>query len=77
MTVRPAAPAIDVRRRVRADLLSSALERLGLAGRSLLVLGVALDGRDDSDSAAAVHDRQRLGVEVLVRCRPGCPPGRA
>ncbi|PRY44696.1 helix-turn-helix domain-containing protein [Umezawaea tangerina] len=63
----------DVQRRVRADLLSSALEggagagealeRLGLAGRSLLVLGVALDDRDrdDSDSAAVVHDRQRLG----------------
>ncbi len=64
----------DVQRRVRADLLSSALEggagagqaleRLGLASRPLLVLGVALDDRtrrDDSDSAAVVHDRQRLG----------------
>ncbi|WNV85748.1 helix-turn-helix domain-containing protein [Umezawaea sp. Da 62-37] len=61
----------DVQRRVRADLLGSALEggagagealeRLGLASRSLLVLGVALRDRDDQGSAAAVHDRQRLG----------------
>ena len=60
----------DVRRRVRADLLGSALEggagagealeRLGLAGRSLLVLGVGLV-EQESDSAAAVHDLQRLG----------------
>ena len=64
----------DVQRRVRADLLSSALEggvgagealeRLGLANQPLLVLGVALDERDrhpdDSDSAAVMHDRQRL-----------------
>jgi hypothetical protein len=56
---------------VRADLLSSALEggagagealeRLGLASRSLLVLGLALDERrHDSDGAAVAHDRQRL-----------------
>ncbi|MEU9887650.1 helix-turn-helix domain-containing protein [Sphaerisporangium sp. NPDC051011] len=65
----------DVQRRLRADLLRSALEggagagaaleRLGLAGRPLLVLGVALDERDrhrDGDGGAAVvHDRQRLG----------------
>jgi DNA-binding PucR family transcriptional regulator len=61
----------DVQRRVRADLLSSALEggagagealeRLGLASRPLLVLGVALDERRrDADSAAVAHDRQRL-----------------
>jgi hypothetical protein len=59
----------DVQRRVRADLLSSALEagagagdaleRLGLASRPLLVLGVALDERR-RDSAGAAHDRQRL-----------------
>lgn len=46
----------DVQRRVRADLLSSALEgspgahealeRLGLAGQRLLVLGITLDERD-------------------------------
>ncbi|WP_239136697.1 PucR family transcriptional regulator [Sphaerisporangium rufum] len=65
----------DVQRRVRADLLGAALEggagagealdRLGLSGRPLLVLGVALDERgprhDLSDGAAVVHDRQWLG----------------
>jgi len=64
----------DVQRRMRADLLSTALEggvgagealeRLGLSGQPLLVLGVALDERglrhDHSDSATVVHDRQRL-----------------
>jgi DNA-binding PucR family transcriptional regulator len=64
----------DVQRRVRADLLSSALEggvgasealgRLGLSSQPLLVLGVALDERDrrpdESASAAVMHDRQRL-----------------
>lgn len=61
----------DVQRRLRADLLSSALEggagagealeRLGLAGRPLLVLGVALAEPDDeSDPAATVHEVQRL-----------------
>lgn len=63
----------DVQRRLRADLLSSALEggsgarealdRLGLAGQPLLVLGVAtagvLEGEQD-DAASAVHERQRL-----------------
>jgi DNA-binding PucR family transcriptional regulator len=65
----------DVQRRVRTDLVSSALdggagasealERLGLANRPLLVLGVALDERarrrDDSDGVAAAQERQRLG----------------
>jgi hypothetical protein len=65
----------DVQRRVRADLLSSALEggpgahesleRLGLSGRPLLVLGVTLDERDlgagESDAAALAHERRRLG----------------
>jgi DNA-binding PucR family transcriptional regulator len=67
----------DVTRRLRSDLLSSALEggvgagealgRLGLAGRPLLVLGVALDepGLRPDDTgrtteAAATQDRQRL-----------------
>lgn len=60
----------DVRRRLRADLLSSAfeggvgahesLERLGLAGQPLLVLGVALDERRELDDAATVHERERL-----------------
>jgi len=67
----------DVQRRVRADLVSSALaggagagealERLGLASRPLLVLGVALDERRrDSDSAAVVHDRQRLADALAL-----------
>ncbi|MCO1655654.1 PucR family transcriptional regulator [Pseudonocardia humida] len=75
----------DVQRRLRSDLLSSALEggagagealgRLGLAGRPLLVLGVALDDRGprpdgdtgatgptgaDGTDAATTQDRQRL-----------------
>ncbi|MGH3380859.1 MAG: PucR family transcriptional regulator [Actinoallomurus sp.] len=64
----------DVQRRMRADLLSAALEggigagealeRLGLSSQPLLVLGVALDERglhhDKPDSATVVHDRQRL-----------------
>lgn len=62
----------DVQRRLRADLLSSALEggaggrealeRLGLAGLPLLVLGVAVSDADDEggDGAAAAHERQRL-----------------
>ncbi|GAB2458570.1 helix-turn-helix domain-containing protein [Nocardioides hungaricus] len=62
----------DVQRRLRADLLSSALEggagarealdRLGLAGRSLMVLGVATSGASsgEEDAATAVHERQRL-----------------
>lgn len=68
----------DVQRRVRADQLSSALEggagagealeRLGLASRALLVLGVAIDERrrDDADSAAVVHDRQRLADALAL-----------
>ena len=64
----------DVQRRVRADLLSSALEggpgahealeRLGLSGQPLLVLGIALDERDpgdgDPDAASLLHERRRL-----------------
>ena len=64
----------DVRRGLRADLLASALaggpgapealERLGLGGHSLLVVGVTLDEvharRTDVDDAALTHERQRL-----------------
>lgn len=60
----------DVQRRLRADLLSSALEggagsrealeRLGLVGQPLLVLGVAVSDADDEGDAAAAHERQRL-----------------
>jgi len=59
----------DVQRRLRADLLSSALEggvgarealgRLGLAGQSLLVIGVAVSDAGDDDSTV-VHERERL-----------------
>jgi hypothetical protein len=64
----------DVQRRLRADLLSSALEggagarealeRLGLAGQPLVVLavGVAETGPEtpSTEGAAAEHERQRL-----------------
>jgi hypothetical protein len=63
----------DVQRRLRADLLSSALEggtgardaldRLGLAGRPLMVLGVGTSNDADESStsgATAAHERQRL-----------------
>ncbi|HEY0949228.1 PucR family transcriptional regulator, partial [Nocardioides sp.] len=64
----------DVQRRLRADLLSSALEggagarealeRLGLAGQPLLVLAVALADpspeQPSTEGAAAEHERQRL-----------------
>lgn len=63
----------DVQRRLRADLLSSALEggvgarealdRLGLVGQPLLVLAVDLAGhpsRPEEDSASVAHERQRL-----------------
>ena len=59
----------DVQRRLRADLLSSALEggagarealdRLGLSGQPLLVLGVAMTDAEE-DAATVVHERQRL-----------------
>lgn len=59
----------DVQRRLRADLLSSALEggvgardalgRLGLAGQPLMVIGVALTDLGDDDSTV-VHERERL-----------------
>jgi hypothetical protein len=63
----------DVQRRLRADLLSSALEggtgawdaldRLGLTGQRLMVFGVAMSGaREESVEAGAdvAHERQRL-----------------
>ena len=63
----------DVQRRLRADLLSSALEggtgardaldRLGLTGQRLMVLGVAMSGTGDESieaGAAVAHERQRL-----------------
>lgn len=70
----------DVQRRLRADLLSSALEggpgarealeRLGLAGQRLVVLALAGRGPDPASSGdapgAAAHDRQRLGDAFAV-----------
>ncbi|MFG1922985.1 PucR family transcriptional regulator [Cryptosporangium sp. NPDC048952] len=60
----------DVQRRMRADLLNTALEgghgarealeRLGLSSQPLLVLGVALDERDNAESAGVMQDRQGL-----------------
>jgi hypothetical protein len=70
----------DVQRRLRADLLSSALEggagarealdRLGLAGQRLVVLAVGGRGPDRGSSVdapgAAAHDRERLGDAFAV-----------
>lgn len=60
----------DVQRRVRADLVSSvleggpgareALERLGLAGTPLVVLGFTLADPAEGADAAVTHERQRL-----------------
>src|SRR6478735_7171767 len=60
----------DVRRRVRADLVSSvveggagareALERLGLVDTSLVVFGVTLAGPAASADASMTHELQRL-----------------
>src|SRR4029079_10453911 len=59
----------DVQRRVRADLLGSALvggagarealDRLGLSGAALMVLGVGTADRPE-DTADQAHERQRL-----------------
>jgi hypothetical protein len=64
---------VDVQRRLRADLLSSALEggsgarealdRLGLTNQPLMILGVAMSGTDVGSTetgAAVAHERQRL-----------------
>ncbi|WP_410604771.1 PucR family transcriptional regulator [Amycolatopsis sp. lyj-90] len=68
----------DVQQRLRADLLSTALEggygaiealeRLGLSGQPLLVLGVTLDERVShfTDGAAVIHDRHRLADAFAV-----------
>ncbi len=68
----------DVQRRLRIDLLSSALEggagaraaleRLGLAGEPLLLLGATLSpsGEHRADDAAFVQERQRLSDAFAV-----------
>jgi PucR-like helix-turn-helix protein len=65
----------DVQRRLRADLLSSALEggagardaleRLGLAGRSLVVLAVALR-ESAADGAIVAQELERVGDALAV-----------
>ncbi|WP_054056324.1 CdaR family transcriptional regulator [Alloactinosynnema sp. L-07] len=81
----------DVQHRVRADLLSAALEggvgagdaldRLGLSHQPLLVLGVTLDERDprrdDSTSAAVIHDRQRLADAFALHLSAAHPRATA
>ena len=84
----------DVQRRLRADLLSSALEggagarealeRLGLAGQPLLVLGVAVSDADDEGTATGADRRPRAAAaQRRVRDAPrrrapalGGRPGR-
>lgn len=70
----------DVRRRLRADLLSTALEgsvaargaldRLGLGGLKLMVLGVAVTGSEvgesADDDAVMAHERERLSDAFAV-----------
>jgi DNA-binding PucR family transcriptional regulator len=68
----------DVQRRLRVDLLSSALEggagaraaleRLGLAGQPLLLLGATLSqsGEHRADDPAFIQERQRLGDAFAV-----------
>jgi hypothetical protein len=68
----------DVQRRLRIDLLSSALEggagaraaleRLGLAGQPLLLLGATLSqsARHRADDPAFIQERQRLGDAFAV-----------
>ncbi|WP_134766742.1 helix-turn-helix domain-containing protein [Nocardioides sp. 1609] len=70
----------DVQRRLRADLLSTALEggvrarealdRLGLGGQQLMVLGVAVAGSDvgdgATDDAVVAHERERLSDAFAV-----------
>jgi DNA-binding PucR family transcriptional regulator len=69
----------DVQRRLRSDLLSSALEggtgarealdRLGLGAQRLMVLAVAMgspDGIEGSSDAAFTHERQRLSDALAL-----------
>ncbi|MFB9312757.1 PucR family transcriptional regulator [Nocardioides plantarum] len=82
----------DVQRRLRADLLSTALEggvqaqgaldRLGLGGGvQLMVLGVAVTGSDvgagPDDDAVVAHDRERLGDAFAVHLSGAHPRSAA
>ena len=84
----------DVQRRLRADLLSSALEggtgardaldRLGLTGQRLMILGVAFSGTGDESLEAGRRGRARApAAQRRVRAAPergppavGGRPGR-
>jgi hypothetical protein len=77
----------DVQGRLRADLLSSALEggagaraaleRLGLAGQPLLLLGATLSPGDGHrpDDPAFIQERQRLGEAFAVYLHAFQPRG--
>lgn len=82
----------DVQRRLRADLVGSvleggpgareALDRLGLAGRTLMVLGLAtVLGADDpapeGEDAAVAHEQQRLGDAFALHLRAVSPRATA
>jgi hypothetical protein len=80
----------DVQRRLRADLLSSALEggagardaldRLGLAGQRLMVLGLAMSATDDdptSVGASAARERQRLSDAFTLHLSAAHPGSAA
>lgn len=77
----------DVQRRLRIDLLSSALEggtgaraaleRLGLAGQPLLLLGATLsqNGEHRADDPAFIRERQQLGDAFAVYLHAFQPRG--
>jgi PucR-like helix-turn-helix protein len=77
----------DVQGRLRVDLLSSvleggagaraALERLGLAGQPLLLLGATLSqsGEHRADEPAFIQERQRLGEAFAVYLHAFQPRG--
>jgi len=80
----------DVQRRLRADLVSSALEggpgarealeRLGLAGQRLVVLAVRVrsdDPGDGGDDAGIVQERERLGDAFAVHLGAAHPRSAA
>ncbi|MFC7492635.1 MULTISPECIES: PucR family transcriptional regulator [unclassified Nocardioides] len=81
----------DVQRRLRADLLSSALEggagaraaldRLGLTGQPLMVLGVAVTGVDadvsTTEGAAVTHERERLSDAFALHLSAAHPRAAA
>jgi len=77
----------DVRRRVRADLVSSVieggagaregLERLGLVDTSLVVFGVTLAGPTSSADASTAHELQRLADAFALHLNAVTPRSAA